>query len=255
MYEVTHIVTSVKNPKDRSFIIKDENGNLYTGEPEPIGFLWKVGNQFFDYEGHEVKKPDFISTIDSHICPKSRYSETRDVFYATSTKGEKIIVRTEYFDKDGSSMSAFRIDRGDLKEYPDVRFVLYEDKFEIVPFNLKGTFMEEWVKTTYDMKNIDGWELVKNHIGYSIMSIPRMYRLGFHFFWNRDLALVGCKPAKTVIEMQYEAERCAKEYFRELPEFYDDPKYGKSMKLGNYRIDIELAKQLHSEVLHFYGPL
>ena len=237
MYTITHIVTSVKDPMDRKPIVIDEAGAEYTGPIIDVGFLWKIGDQFFNREGFEVKIPKNIASIDEFIR-HDYYSETRDLFFATRSDGSKTIVRTEFFDKNGESMGAFRIEECHLRKYPVTRFELLKDDLKIVPIDLKGTLFEEWInkyQPGHGSTRLDEWLLLKDSIGYQFMYLPQDSALTLCFRWGGRQNALRERPRPDEYGNTY---GCRYEtYFHHFPEFYDDPILGKCMRIDDHQAD------------------
>ena len=231
MYRVTHIITSVDNPRYSIPVVKDENNRLYTGEMEKIGFLWKIGNQYFDHEGHEVKKDPSIATIDEHIHSIAG-SETRDLFFATTVSGKKTIIKTDYYIRNEPII--YEIKKDNLKRYPDIRFTPFAIGLEIISLPIEGAFFEV----------PSDWILLKTISGYQFMHIPSWTPLKYEIV--RDRKILTRPSANNSMQN-------TKTYFKKIPEFFIHPYLGKCMKTGAYQTDEGVAKKaLHNTVMQFY---
>lgn len=255
MYKVTHIVYSALDPSDRKPIVADETGAVYDGPIETVGFLWKIGEQYFNREGFEVVIPDFIKSIDQFIR-HDEYSDTRDLFFATRADGKKTIVITQFYDDEGRTMAAFDIEECNLRNYPDTRFDYLEKDLEIVPMDLKGTLFEEWI-TKYDpglsRSRLEDWLLLKEEFGYYFMYLPD----------GRTLSITTApgRREKALMKMPEPNEYGDTPGYRALdptkncPEFFNDPVLGKCMRIGEYQADegtISAECNIHRSLILMY---
>lgn len=237
MYRVTHIAYSVLDPSDRKPIVVDETGAAYDGPIETVGFLWKIGEQYFNCVGFEVVIPDFIASIDQFIR-HDEDSETRDLFFATRTDGKKTVVITQFYDDEGKTMAAYDVEEYELREYPDTRFDYLEKDLEIVPMDLKGTLFEEWI-TKYDpglaYSNLENWYLLKEEYGYYFAHLPDGRVQEFLLAPGRRERVLTEKPEHN--EYGDMPGYIGITNFKDCPEFFNDPVLGKCMRMGEEQAD------------------
>lgn len=246
MFRATHVIMPIGDSRKYELLLRDDEKNVEIRQgTTDFGCLVKVGDQFFDRFGKEVVMTDGIVSVDKFIRHNGD-SKISDLFFGTDKDGHKVLVKNVYRDSEHPTIESTDLHYiHELKE-PRAIFRRLNDKTQwIVPFELKGTLLGDWLARSgsqYVKNHPDDWVILHldSSIGthFIVYNYGTMETMSYAPHSNRQYATGEKKLHLT--EEEIASTAFTDEYLMSMPEFFDDPELGRCMRFGEWMTDEKL---------------